>query len=330
MPTCTEEKELLESKRRLQISLNSYNPPKIISVKEENLVAININQNTAKFYQETNDPAEAFVGTVYIFMNELQYCQKLPDLVDKKLSMIFVGASDKYENNSTNCNFELLFECLKENFYPDLFKLEITLVGTEVTSKSETLSRNGKVSQVNYNNTLEAKYTNATLPLFSLGFVLHPGFSSYLDIWKPAIDLLINSNIPCLCGGYSLVTMLTDDALFDEDAIRRYYGGNIVCPRSYNPRYYQFGFKPFHNRNAFIFIFQGRNNTKGFVPMSRHEYLKDMFARFMKSQGDYYGINHPDYKRQCYIIAEKLLNGNIPPDSLTTEKLVQMANRYLY
>lgn len=320
------EKASFEEKNRTCVILRENK--RELSLKRENVVSIE-DENLLKQYSTTSNPIDAFIGTVCIFLEELKFHNILPDIsTDNKLSLLFIGASDKYENDSSQCDFPLLFDRIYNSYYPFMEKLEIVLCGNELSPMSTKKFHHDKVLQTNYNKLLEVKY-GSSLPNFSLAFILQPGFTSFLDIWKPAISLLLDKNIPCLCGGYSLIDKVTDDGLFDEDAIKRYYGGRIISSRSYNPKYYQFGPKPHQVRNAIIFIFQGRNNDENFTAMPRNEYRKDMFARYLHFQGDYYGNQHPQFKMQCIKLANQLLNGTIPiTNSFNLKVLLQMANDY--
>jgi len=151
-----------------------------------------------------------------------------------------------------------------------------------------------------------------------------PGFTSYLDSWTPAVNKILDANIPTVLTCYSQIGKVTDDALFDEDVLLRYFGANVVVPTSANPHYLANPSGGALTKNAFYMIFQGRAPDAVLVPPT--EYKRDMCARYMRFQGEFHR-DQDAYSAACLQMHQDLLSGALPYTGQTTKELVLMANQ---
>mmetsp|Transcript_21839 Transcript_21839/g.36542 ORF Transcript_21839/g.36542 Transcript_21839/m.36542 type:complete len:390 (+) Transcript_21839:56-1225(+) len=271
---------------------------------------------------------EEFANTVCLVLYDM-ICAGCPIVLANEgehsncFHFLIAGASWRYE---TSIDYIPLFDRMKTHFYPSLEKLEITLCGPELQKKPATTLYAGRIVIKTHVGPLEKQYSKGiSSRAVDLAGIFVPGFSSYVDQWKPAIcDVLIANGIPTMVTGYSDVDTVTDDALFDEDAVRTYFGGKVIVTSSKNPHYS--AHKPRWYKNAYYFVFKGVDFST--ACLSRADYRKRLLAKYMRFQGDYYRTT-PGFLGACESIAKDVERGALDYNQSTSD-LVQLANMRMF
>lgn len=166
-------------------------------------------------------------------------------------------------------NYDKLVLNLRAILYPELNVVNITMVGPCMSNRPLQQFRSSDYT--NYTITTHSGVFEDFYPdplvvtaTFSFGVILHPGYSDYLQAWKPCMDVLVSSDILVITTGYSNYDRFTRDALY-EDLITEYYGTNFVIERTFNRAaclsINQRGIVP----HAYYSIFKGRSNDVVFA-----------------------------------------------------------------
>jgi hypothetical protein len=311
-----------ESSDRILVSLLDPAPapaPAAISVRPCNLLSADeAMQRQFTRQARSNEDAE-LAATLSIAMLDLQLQGRLPDLIGNAFTIIFVGASSRYE---TERQYTLVYEDLKARYYPALERLDIVLCGPEL-SAALPKRQSPAIVVSTLVGAMEHAYPGLRAFPGALACMIAPGFTSFLDAWAPGVQRLMSLGIPTLLTCYSDIASVTDDALFDEDALRRYYGANVVVPTSKNPHYSLKGPRCF--KNALYTIFQGPVDPAESEVLEPKQYKIKMLAGYMRFQGDFYKAQHAPFGATCYAIAAELESGAMPFNNQTTTDLVLLA-----
>mgnify|MGYP003709266229 CR=1 FL=1 len=271
---------------------------------------------------EREDPNEEFASTLVVSLTDMSCSGVLPDISTQNhtLQIILIGASFRYE---MEINFTTVLNELKRRVYPTLKAIDVVLCGPELTNNKAKREVSPGVFVTYVARKFEDAYPKTSNLQGAGGCMVSPGFTSFLDTWTPAINRVMDLNLPTVLTCYSCIDRITDDALFDEDSLVRYFGAHVVVSTSKNPHF------SFHNgkffKNAYYIVFRGKSSLASEVVIPPNQFKIQMLAGYMRFQGDFY--SHDKYfQRMCNEIAANLESGKLPFRNQTTAELIRMAN----
>ena len=318
------EVESLAKSGRCKVLPRGQSASRALSLKPENVILVD-SVNDLVLFTRNADIAypQEFIATLLVALSDLKLHNRLPPVTenDKSINLLFVGASVHYE---LSMDFQAFFEPLKKFFYPELQLLNVAVIGPDIPT-GHTIPSSDSVRVTVVSKKLEKSPSVLVNATSTVAIIAVPGFTSYLDSWTPAVNRILDANIPTVLTCYSLVDKPTDDALFDEDVLLRYFGANVIVPTSANLHYLPSPRGGAMVKNAFYMAFQGRAPDAALVPPQ--QYNKDMCARYMRFQGDFYRDQNAYYSEACYQMHRDLLSGALPYTGQTTEQLVMMAQQ---
>lgn len=243
--------------------------------------------------------------TVALTLLDLKYgTNRLPEIsTTGDFSVLFAGASDEIE---AGLDFEHLFIVIWFcSVFPNFNKLEIWLIGPNITFRPQYSVLGGRVIINTVKNTVEKVFDVMNISV-QLIYLVTPGFTSFLDKWTPAINLITSKNIVTISTMYSDNDNRNNDALFDENILKEYFRANIIIQTTSNPRYFKV-FSKLGFKNACYCVFQGLNHTMPVTP--RLVYLKRLTSLYLRFQADYYYQDNEQFSRNCLTIANDLESG---------------------
>jgi len=230
-------------------------------------------------------------------------------------------------------SYEKLVIILRAILYPELKCINITMVGPHMSDRS--LIKYGSSEECQYTVTTQKGLFEVCYPdpavvksSYSCGIILHPGFSEYLTPWKPAMDVLIASDILVITTGYSNYDRFTMDAIH-EDLVSEYYGAHVILQKTLNRAscllINRKGIVP----NAYYSIFKGRANDV--VLLSYEEAVNKMREVFLRYVGDesikYEG--NPFFGETCLMMADDFASKKlIIPINKKLSEVEQLAHSY--
>lgn len=137
--------------------------------------------------------------TIVLALLEAHILNKLPPLQDNVLSILIVGARAWVEGDFA---YDAIYTFVRQlNIYPELNRVDITLVGPEVNNTRTQQFPAGHYSLTMKNGKLESVFPKLSSSDFSVAVVPQPGFSDYLQSWTSAMRVLVKSNILTITTG---------------------------------------------------------------------------------------------------------------------------------
>lgn len=207
------------------------------------------------------------------------------------------------------------------------------MCGPHMTNRS--LIRYGSSEECRYTITTQKGLFEVCYPdpsvvksRYSCGIILHPGYSEYIAAWKPAMDVLIASNILVITTGYSKYDRFTGDAIH-ENLVSEFYGAQVLLQPTLNRAscilIHQNGIVP----NAYYSIFKGPANDV--VLLSYKEAVTKTRIDFMRYVGDesirFEG--NPYFGETCIMMADDIASNKlIIPIRKSLTEIEQLAHSY--
>lgn len=245
--------------------------------------------------------------TIVISLKEAQLKGFKPNLFDNDLNLVFIGARDVMEYQ---LNYERLVTNLRAVLYPELKSVNITMCGPDVSDRPIKPIGNDecRYTVTTKKGTFEALYPDPDIvrESFSCGVILHPGFTDHLLSWKPAMDIIIQSNILVITTGYSNYDRLTRDAIHEIDLVSQYYGAKMILTPTFNKCTCLLIFRNGVGPSAYYSIFKGPDPEV--VKLSYEETIykmRDVFLRYVGHESINYEGN-PIFGETCLMIADDL------------------------
>jgi len=271
--------------------------------------------------------------TIAISLKEGSIKGYKPDLFDNNiLNIIMIGASDTMENV---IEYNKLVLNLKTILYPELKSVNITMCGPRISHRPlQQFESNDETcyTVTTQNGLFEVLYPDPSVvkSKFSFGIILHPGFSDYLLSWKPAMDILVASDILVLTTGYSNYDRFTRDALY-ENLISEYYGANVVLGPTFNKAsclaIAHRGIVP----HAYYSIFKSRSNDVVLLSYEEAVYKsRQIFLRYVGDESIKYEGN-PIFGESCIRMADDLASKKLEiPLNKSLSEIEKLAHNYNY
>lgn len=140
---------------------------------------------------------------------------------------------------------------------------------------------------------------------FSFIVILHPGFQAFLLSWKPAMDIIVASDLLFMTTGYSNYDRLTRDAIH-EDLVNEYYCAKVILTPTFNAA----ACLPISRNGVgphFIYsLYKGidQNSVKLSYEETVHK-SRLVFLRYVGHESINYEGN-PTFGRTCLLIADDI------------------------